>query len=124
GSADVRDADAHAFDVTQASARADGPLLAEADVDAHAAGEVHIAVRAAEGRDDDGMGIGNEDRVGALELEPPAEGDADGDVVRITPVAHIGTQAEGERAIKREALAVAEDLGAEVATDQDTGATR
>jgi hypothetical protein len=42
--------------------------------------------------------------------EPPAKAEANREVVRILPVPDVGAEAKGERAIQREALAVADHL--------------
>ena len=84
-------------------------------------GEVHIVITAAERRHDDGMSIWSEGRLRSLQLEAPAERNTDWKEEQVRTITHIGAESNGERAIEREALAVADDSGAEIATEQEAG---
>src|SRR5689334_11833330 len=99
-SAQVGDADADAVDVADAAARADGPLLAEANVHAEAEREIYVTIATTERRHDHRIDVRHEGGVGPFHLESPAERDADRDVIRVGPVADVHARADGERAVE------------------------
>src|ERR1044071_3424615 len=68
------------------------------------------------------MYVRNEDRLGVLEIEGAAEGDADGEQHDVIDVAaEHSAEPDGEGSVQREALGVMDDLGAEVSTEQHAG---
>src|SRR6185312_6676181 len=79
------------------------------------------AVAAAERRDDHGMGVGSKGGFGIFQVEPPAEREANRNVVGIITITHVGAETDGERSIQREALAVLNDAGTEISAQEDAG---
>src|SRR4051794_35109445 len=121
GSANVRHADGDTLYVAETAAGPHGPLLAEADVNAEAEGELHPVVVGAEDRHDVGRRVGREGGRRPLRLEATTQRDADRHGVRVVPFPEIGPEAYGQRAVEREAFTVVQHPGAEVAADQDPG---
>src|SRR3954469_10786137 len=116
---DVRCCYAQTLDVTHATTHPHPEVLAEPHVHTQTQREIHVAVAAAESRDDHGVGVGSKGGLGILQVETPAQREANRDVVGVIAITHVGAQPDRERSIQREALTVLDNTGPEISPQED-----
>ena len=93
------DADAAAVRVTQRAAHAHVEAAGQSHIHTKTEVERDAAVAVPEGRNHGRHQVGHEAGVGAFELDPPADGEADRDGEQRVAVAEESAQAEGQRAV-------------------------
>src|SRR5919107_2205417 len=112
---------ADAFDVANPTTHPHREGAAEPHVDTQTERKVDVAIPTAEPRHDDRVRIGSEDRIRILQLEAPSHRETDRDEIRVIAIAHVGAETYCQSPVQREALAVRDDAGPEVAPEKYPG---